>query len=130
MEQRGKVNVYAPYKWTGEAVFTVNLANGVTPFMLLLDGKEYSSNFYRLGHPTAVTITHAWYRVRRQEFDSLDESVQGHVLNGGLLHAPIAESWRQLEGDPVVCSWDAETFYEWTRKVYGRRLPPLREPGS
>lgn len=126
MEKRGQINAYQPYKWQGKPVFTINLADGVTPFMNFWDGKEYSSSCYRLAGPVAVTVTHGSYRPHRQHFVSVDASMQDHVLNGGLLCDPLALAVdRQLLNDDVDASWDYERFQAWCLEHYGKRRGPI-----
>ena len=126
MEQRGQVNCYEPWGWhggIGSEVYVINLAAGVTPFMHLFDGREYSSLCYRLRRPVRVTVAQGHYRPRPEEFATLAPDVQEHVLNGGLLSAPLAVATeRQLSTDPVEADWDFERFQGWCQKVYGRRL--------
>ena len=129
MEKRGQVNCYEPYKWFGGQqadIYSVNLADGVTPFMLFLGGKEYSSLCYRLRKPVLLTIRLGWYRPGRDEFNGLSKDVQDHILNGGLLHAPLSDAAsRQLPEDPVRSTWEHEAFQAWCLETYGRRLDPL-----
>lgn len=125
MEALGAVNAYAPYRWRGPALWTVNLAAGVTPFIHLWRGREYVSALYCVGVGTGrLTVTHAHYRPARDEFDALPPDVQDHVLNGGLLLAELREA-RQLPDDPVKEEWPYESFQTWCLAYYGRRLPPL-----
>ena len=147
MEAKGAINQYMPHATgrlrpnprgpgmyleraaqpPGKPVFTINLAAGTTPFVRHFDGREYASQFYRL---TAVpVVTHANYRPTREEFDALDEWSQDHVLNGGLLCAPLDEAIRkQLPGDRRGPETEYEQFQAWCLEYYGRRRPPLEAP--
>lgn len=130
MESRGAVNEYVPCDRDPRVgythVFTINLAAGVTPFMLTVDGKQYTSFCYRLASRVA-TVTRAWYRPTASQFASFANAwLRDHVLNGGLLEAPLTEAMQlQLAGDPVSPDWDYERFQAWCLETYGRRLPPL-----
>jgi hypothetical protein len=105
-------------------LYTVNLANGVTPFSLFLNGVSYYSTMYRLGADSAITVQRAFYRPTKEEFLKWNPAVQDHVLNGGLLHASISEA-RQLHGDEVQPGWDFRQLQAYNHKVYGRGLPCL-----
>ncbi len=125
MESKGQINRYIPYRQSrGPSVFTINLTNGVTPFMAHFDGREYNSNFYRLGAVSQITVSQGWYRPKREEFDKAERSVQEHVLRGGLLHEELTEAIaRQLPRDMVDAIGDFEATQELFRVYYGRRLP-------
>ena len=132
MERRGQVNQYEPYPPDAETklkpVFTINLADGVTPFMKLFHGKEFSSQCYRLSAVRCV-VTHGWYRPQADYFGYLDEHTQDHVLNGGLCLADLDAAIRfQLPDDPVREDWSYEKFQHWCLSYYGRRRPPLEQP--
>jgi hypothetical protein len=130
MERTGQVNQYDPWKvGTGRRpVFTVNLANGTTPFMKSFDGVEFASRCYRLD-ATICTVTHAWYRPRAGEFGQLDSWSQDHVLNGGLLLADLnSAAVLQLYPDPVPADWEYEQFQGWCLSFYGKRRPPMPTP--
>jgi hypothetical protein len=127
MERRGLINAYTPYKARGEAVFTVNLADGTTPFMAFFHGVEYNSNCYRLPRPQRAGVAFAWYRPGKEVFESLPAGSQSHVLHGGLLSAPLADALaRQMREDPVEADWDFERFQKFCLLAYGRRLPPQK----
>lgn len=130
MEKVGAVNRYTPYKAQGPAVWTINLANGTTPFMHFFDGREFSSSCYRIGsfNRPSLVITHAHYRPTREEFDKLDQDVKRHVLNGGLLCVEI-EKAKQLPDDPVQVDWQYEQFQIWCAGYYGCRLGSQPECG-
>jgi hypothetical protein len=136
MEKIGAVNVYSPYQRQNpragghggtppdgaKSFFVINLANGTTPFMLVLDKVEYASACYnltgRLG--VAVTVKYAHYRPTREEFEKLDINMQSHVLLGGLLFGEIGKVV-QLPNDPVDATWDFEMCQQFFFKTYGRR---------
>lgn len=123
MEKRGQVNCYEPWKWFGKEVYTINLANGVTPFMLILGDKEYQSLCYRLRKPVLLEVTIGWYRPTASELSAFPRDMQDHFLNGGLHPAPLQEAIsRQLIIDPVRPDWNFEAFQAWCLDVYGRRL--------
>lgn len=127
MEQRGRINIYEKYDTSDyeDPVYTINLANGVTPFIAFFAGKEFVSRMYRLHGCTGISVRQAWYRPTQPEFHSLNESAQAHVLNAGLLCAPLVLAvTRQLPDDPVMHEWDYERFQEWCLTAYGRRLRP------
>lgn len=130
MENRGQVNRYVPYKWSGGSICTINLAAGTTPFILFEGGREYCSAVYvldqfePLGQKLRVKVTLGWYRPGRPEFDAKSKDLQDHVLNGGLLHLPLADAVaHQLAKDPVDPSWEYEQFQQWAEIAFGRRFP-------
>lgn len=125
MEKRGQINTYEPWKRFGEKeVYTINLTDGVTPFMAFFNGKEFNSLMYRLRKPVLVTVTHAWYRPGLTEFSALTSDVKNHVLNAGLLCAELSEAvTRQIQSDPVRFDWDYKRFQAWCLEVYLQRLP-------
>lgn len=131
MESRGRVNCYSTYKPLVGSLhrnfFTVNLANGVTPFMKVFGGVECASSCYRLlGGTSEILVEFAWYRPSREEFEKLDDGVQDHVLNGGLLcdTLEVAVS-RQMRDDVVEVATDYERFQAFCLERYGKRRGPL-----
>ncbi|MGD9712860.1 MAG: hypothetical protein AB7V46_12425 [Thermomicrobiales bacterium] len=124
MERMGAINQYSPHHAPGRQIWTINLSNGITPFMTFFGVMEYMSNYYRLTSPIALSITHVWYRPDREEFDRLSKEAQDHVLNGGLIKGILGLA-RPLADDPVQLNWDYEQFQEWALAYYGRRLSPL-----
>lgn len=103
-------------------VFTLNLAAGTTPFCTFVGGREYFSNFYQVTVSRA-RVEYVWYRPDRAEFGALGLEVQDHVLNGGLLSAPLGHG--TLADDPTVPEVEYEDFQIWCLSVYGRRLPAI-----
>lgn len=130
METKGQINRYTPYRGTGRAHFTINLANGTTPFLKHFDGVECNSECYRFEVPTQrVRVQYAWYRPTMSEFEFLDRWGQDHVLNGGLLCGELTTAVdRQLPDDPVQADWDYEKFQVWCLETYGKRRGPLESP--
>ncbi len=125
MEKRGQINCYEAqgFGCDPKEIYTINLACGVTPLVHFFGGKEYASMCYRLRKPVLVTVTHANYRPKKQEFDFLDAGAQEHVLNSGLLCAELVVAIKlQYEFDTVELHWDYEKFQKWCLEMYGRRL--------
>jgi hypothetical protein len=127
------VNCYRPYGSRGgpSPIFTINLSAGTTPFMMMVDDKEYSSSFYRL-QSGSVNVTQAWYRPAFAEYKAADEYVQDHILNGGLMHKPLKAAINSglIVEDPIEPDWSYERVMEWMLKTYGRRLGPLPKHGG
>lgn len=127
MELKGMINQYIPYlgkasktvSVKGKSIFTINLANGVTPFIIFFDEVEYASNLYQLTEKPIVSF--AWYRPMRVEFDTLSKEMQDHILNGGLLINKLNLT-QQLLVDPVEPDWEFDEFQTWCKEYYGRRL--------
>lgn len=122
MELKGAINMYEVAE--NPPKFTINLAHGVTPFMKSFDGVTRQSAFYRLRPGiTIYRVTHAWYRPGREEFDALDKPNQDHVLNGGLLFAPLGEATQKQTPHDRVCEGMAtEAFRVFCADFYGRSL--------
>lgn len=127
MEAKGAINQYVPYKnsRTGKIWYSVNLANGVTAFMKMIEGVECNSCCYRLDpRPAKIIVTLAWYRPTRAEFDAMIPEWHHHILNGGLDFGEIGKV-QTMPDDPVECDWEYEKFQEWCLSYYGKRLGPL-----
>jgi len=127
MEAKGSINCYREFKPTGPAspkkIWTMNLTNGVTPFILVVNKVEYSSEMYRL-RGESIVISRVWYRPTGPEFANLHPSVQDHVLNGGLLHT---------DDFGVKCYYsqvpeDFEAFQQICQTTYGKRKSTI--PGE
>lgn len=112
MKEAGSVNEYvertpaggaAPRRWQ-----VVQLDAGTTPFVTTIGGVELYSNCHRLT-TNKVTVTHAWYRPGKPEFDKLKTYDRAHVLKGGLLLAPLGAALdKQTRHDVTLyASWDA-----------------------
>lgn len=100
-ELAGKKNVYT-CEGCGESIVTVNLEEGVTPFMVgcringcseqLPPGRAIApamkSHFYRVDQ--TLEPTHEWYRPRGSALSKLSATAQEHVANGGLLLREVA----------------------------------------
>lgn len=61
-----------------------------------------------------------FYRPTPSEFGQLDNSVQRHVLGGGLLLAELGAS--PVDSDPVEHDWTYKRFRQWAMDYY--RLTP------
>jgi hypothetical protein len=92
---QGKENVYTCSRCGGFTV-TVDVAEGVTPFMIGCrasgksgdcSGDAYSAFYPKKPWPVHVPTTPAWewYRPGRGEVRRLDRASREHVKNGGLL---------------------------------------------
>ena len=124
MEALGRVNCYRTVDLKQSRLF-INMSCGVTPFIHFIDGVEYRSEFYR-NTLTSIKVEFAHYRPQLSEFMLLSPSVQEHVLNGGLINAPLGDAV-PLRPDPVEENWEYERFQEWCLSYYGRRLGRLEE---
>jgi len=115
MEKLGAINCYVK---GNRQTHTICLAVGTTPFMC----KFGNSQGYVLRPAIQMCLVEiGWYRPCREEFDKLPEWEREHVLNGGLLYAPLAEATaRQLPDDPVKVEWEGEEWRAWARLYYGR----------
>lgn len=141
MEKKGQINCYLEYRagrLGGASLrtsimpplaapqrkfYSINLADGVTPFMAFVDGVEYASNMYRIPAAGAVLVTRAYYRPTAAEFAAADRETKDHVLNGGLLPAALADAVaRQLENDPIAATMDFETAQTHFHAIYGERM--------
>ena len=89
MERRGSINQYAH---TGKSsVFTINLANGTTPFIIFHNQIEHQSCFYRLLMEPfpCINVELGFYRPNVEIFKTLHKDEKDHVFSGGLFSAPL-----------------------------------------
>lgn len=124
MEAKGAVNCYFESPTVGmkiphtlRKIWTMNLTNGVTPFVLIVNKVEYCSEMYRL-RGEGIVIGQVWYRPTGEQFRDLHPSVQDHVLNGGLLHTDDFGVKSFVSQVPD----DFEAFQQICQTTYGRRL--------
>lgn len=103
MEKQGARNSYRCEKCQGTIV-TVNLADGVTPFMVKCrahwpdtscDGMA-QSGFYRIDQSTPPGW--GWHRPGEAELSNLAEDVREHVQRGGLLLRKLDGAERETYG--------------------------------
>lgn len=125
MEAKGAINCYREFKATGPAkkIWTMNLTNGVTPFILVVDRVEYSSEMYRL-RGERIIISRVWYRPTGEQFKDLHPSVQDHILRGGLLHTDDFG----VKSFTAKVPEDFEAFQQICQTTYGRRKTTI--PGG
>ena len=115
MSGLGKINAYGCPECR-DVVFTVNIAEGVTPFMIRCGecGDMSHSSFYQLKYPVPkdinpntllnveLTVPQAWYRPRRDLFQQHEEDAQLHILKGGLLLESLELASRYQADAPVL----------------------------
>lgn len=134
MEKRGQVNLYVCQTTCKRRAATINLSTGVTPFSMPCDNPRcdgwMASSMYRL--PAGeYTVRYAYYRPRYDEFVELLVDVQEHVLEGGLISAPLASA-RPLADDPNVDVWldpsirDVDRWLSYVAAAYKPRLKLFR----
>lgn len=109
MEQQGSKNAYTCEK-CGKQIITVNLVEGVTPFMIgcranwpgTCDGMA-QSEFY--GIDQTIAPTWGWYRPDAAETERLDQQYGGmkeHIERGGLVLRKLDNAERETWGGPRV----------------------------
>lgn len=114
MERKGQVNQYSSRN-EQHHFFTLNLADGVTPFIKYFAHIECFSRHYMLSK--APIITHVWYRPHREVFDKLDKGSQDHIFNGGLIFGKLNEVMT-LHDDPIKHDVDYTLFITWANRYY------------
>lgn len=150
MEARGQVNMYVEYRDSQMSrqilaslrkespvqrhFFTVNLAHGVTPFIMHFNGVECASVNYRfVPGVEQVHITVAYYRPSANEFKAAERFVKDHILRGGLLPLPLEKAilcQLDFELDPIKPTMNFEEVQAAMLALYGERLPDkFRPPG-
>ena len=84
MEAIGKINVYICDE-CNEPHSTINLSNGVTPFMTSCPHCRGTavSQFYRI---PVLAVSHAWVRPA-----DLTRDYKPHIYNGGLIKIPLVD---------------------------------------
>jgi hypothetical protein len=121
MEAIGKINTYVCCDCKRNTL-TINLATGVTPFGIKCPhcgSYECLSSFYKV--PSGqLTVTHAWYRPSKEEFDKFDKSMKDHILQGGL-ELGLLKDVRSLSNDITSPDTEYEAFQEFCLQVYGER---------
>lgn len=118
MELKGRVNQYHN-RLHANSVYTLNLAFGVTPFVIVVDGREYQSQMYQITGG-GIQIERVFYRPASEEFHEAERSVKDHILNGGLLLAPLGK--QTLANDPTTLDTDFKQFQKWCQTVYGEQI--------
>lgn len=98
----GRLNQYV-CRTCGHTLTTVDLVNGVTPFLIgcygngpcvgtssirSKSGRDLAESKFYCNIPEDAEPTHEWYRP--QTLDSLTEAERQHVAGGGLLLRPIS----------------------------------------
>lgn len=140
-ERLGMVNEYQARNARGELTHlfhTTNLACGTTPvtarFMaagvMSFDPVPVTavSTFYRL-KVKVVQANFAFYRPGSAEFADLDDAQRHHVLNCGLLLAPIRLAVaKQAPHDTLGENFTYEEWVRFCEFTYGRTPPPWDEP--
>ncbi len=86
MENAGKKNIYK-CDTCGHQIVTINLADGVTSFMVACRSDRrctgfMHSMFYNVDQ--SLNPTHEWYRPEGKELKRMSEAMQYHVQMGGL----------------------------------------------
>lgn len=84
VDRSGKVNCYT-CKNCGHVVKTVDIDNGVTPFIIGCDecGENMYSSFYKDNFPE-IEPTYEWFRPSLEATKKMSPGMQDHILNGGL----------------------------------------------
>lgn len=118
MEKIGQINSYY-CKDCRRDTYTINLHNGTTPFCIICPvcrGLDCFSSFYNLRIDGKININECFYRPVPEDFDKLDWYAREHVLNGGLLHAPIGTV--KIVPDKVDEKLTIEQFNALMEKTY------------
>jgi DNA-directed RNA polymerase subunit RPC12/RpoP len=141
VEKIGQVNRYV-CRSCRRATWTVNLNSGTTPFGIRCPacGTDDSlSSIYRVGRAVydlgGVTVTHGFYRPTPGRLAELNAELQArfpdagpdgwddHVLNGGLVLAPLGECRPVPEPEPPYPEHDGHAvFRAFILRLYGRAL--------
>ena len=96
---RGERNVYECNACGGRIV-VIHTHEGVTPMFLACRATEACrGQSYSLGYPPSqwidslgIPASYAWTLPSPREFARMDAAMQGHIQQGGLMLAPLAEA--------------------------------------
>lgn len=126
MEAIGKVNKYICMGTDANDsasfshfTFTINLANGVTPFMIKCPhckGMAQSQMYRALPVCGIVTVTHAFYRPKRGPKDA---ATLEYMMNGAMLLAPLPEAVRNRSNDGILLEDTREQLVSKLQEIYG-----------
>lgn len=147
MEKKGQINLYVEYrqdpnsvlgslratiKGRGQPVgpqrkiYTINLAHGVTPFIVHFGGIECASTAYTFPPTDRANAQACFFRPSRGVFEQQDDQYRKHILQAGLVPNSLTDGIRfsHLE-DVIEDAMNYEQVQVCMLAMYGQRLPAL-----
>lgn len=122
MEARGAINTFC-CEDCRKVYHTINLNCGVTPFIcecVYCKSQKCHSMMYRFNcaRDFTITVSHAWYRPTRAEFNTLHKVVQEHILQGGLIKRNLKDITSFLNDD-ITSDISAQDWHKFAKRTYG-----------